>query len=299
MTATSRSLPRRVGAANLSRYPVRLLGAATAACARLTDGGDREAMHDFRVAVRRLRTWLRVVQVANGDTRALRRGLRKLAHATNRTRDLEIETQWLAARRSGCAASERIALAALLRERRRELRAAAAQNRRQLATQWPPLLKMARTSMLRVVRRDYKRALETAIETLIKALRKTSPRGADPDIHRARIGAKRVRYLLEPCRECGSTVAETLAELVQIQDDFGRYHDRTVLMHALRGVARSAAKEGDVTRVRALAMRLRRVARAEQRELFQRRIRDHLRASIGALARRLRDAANVVQRGCA
>lgn len=295
LTRSSRLKSGKPFVAVLNRYRSRLLSNAVQAFGRLGNAGNREAMHDFRVAVRRLRTWLRVVRVPNDGTQTLRHKLRDLAHSTNHTRDLEIEIRWLAAQRSGCAASERPALTQLLKDRRCELKAAASRNRRHLSTQWPLLLKSARALVLRVVAHDHAQSLDAAVSTLIKALRKIRTHGDDAQIHHARICAKRARYLLEPYRKSDPAVAEAASALVRIQDDFGHYHDRTVFMHALREVARRAQKGSEPLLLRNLAIRLRRVARAEQRELFQSCARDHLHANIGALARKLREVVQNIQ----
>src|SRR5947208_3351756 len=59
---------------------------------RLTNSQDSEALHDFRVAVRRLRSSLRAFRPHLGDSLAkkLRRRLRDLTAATNAARDAEV-----------------------------------------------------------------------------------------------------------------------------------------------------------------------------------------------------------------
>src|SRR4051812_47877651 len=54
--------------------------------------------HDLRVALRRLRTWVRAFQPELEDTlrKKARRALRKLAHATNAPRDAESTLEWIA-----------------------------------------------------------------------------------------------------------------------------------------------------------------------------------------------------------
>src|SRR6478736_6161140 len=58
---------------------------------------DPDAVHDFRVAVRRLRSWLQLW----GDeldvvvSRKQRRRIRELAHATGPARDLQVHLEWL------------------------------------------------------------------------------------------------------------------------------------------------------------------------------------------------------------
>src|SRR5690349_14850498 len=69
-----------------------LLAEAKAASARLADPADAEALHDFRVAVRRLRSWLRSFGPEVKDTlrKKWRRALRDEAASTGAARDAEV-----------------------------------------------------------------------------------------------------------------------------------------------------------------------------------------------------------------
>src|SRR5689334_5566204 len=66
---------------------------------RLQAGGDERALHDVRVALRRLRTWLRAMRPVLDDTvrGRVHRRLRKLARLTGKARDLEVQLEWLEA----------------------------------------------------------------------------------------------------------------------------------------------------------------------------------------------------------
>src|SRR5437870_3540493 len=83
------------------RIALSLLDAATAARERLPDTGDAEALHDFRVAMRRLRSTLRAYQpqLEAVVPPKLRRRLRDLARATGVARDVEVQISWLERRR--------------------------------------------------------------------------------------------------------------------------------------------------------------------------------------------------------
>ena len=74
----------------------RLFDKATAACARL-DQDDTEALHDFRVALRRLRTHLETHKEYLGRSRAnkMRKSLSELVSSTNTSRDLEVQREWI------------------------------------------------------------------------------------------------------------------------------------------------------------------------------------------------------------
>src|SRR5918994_5103254 len=65
---------------------------------RLGDALDQEALHDFRVGVRRLRSAVRAyrAELAGSVAGKMRRQLRDLARATNDGRDVEVQLGWLA-----------------------------------------------------------------------------------------------------------------------------------------------------------------------------------------------------------
>ncbi|MBV9080833.1 MAG: CHAD domain-containing protein, partial [Elusimicrobia bacterium] len=79
--------PAREAARNLMR---RLLNHAAAAARRLTSD-DPEAIHDFRVALRRLRANVDSFRelLENAASKKIRRRLRRLARDTNASRDAE------------------------------------------------------------------------------------------------------------------------------------------------------------------------------------------------------------------
>jgi len=95
-----------------------LLREASAARTRLGDASDATALHDFRVAVRRLRTWLRAYRpaLAGSVRKQDRRRLRSLARATGAARDREVRIDWLRALERAPDTEGR---AALTRTRRR------------------------------------------------------------------------------------------------------------------------------------------------------------------------------------
>src|SRR5439155_912375 len=75
---------------------------ASAARERLTKVDDQEALHDFRVAMRRLRSTLRAYQPQRAALlpAKLRRRLRELARPTGEARAVEVQIAWLERRRT-------------------------------------------------------------------------------------------------------------------------------------------------------------------------------------------------------
>lgn len=74
------------------------LAAAQAARQRLREHADNAALHDFRVALRRLRSTIRLYRLWLDDRvlpRKLCRRLKRLARATNAARDAEVGLAWV------------------------------------------------------------------------------------------------------------------------------------------------------------------------------------------------------------
>jgi CHAD domain-containing protein len=70
---------------------------AASTVSRLGDPGDRDALHDFRVALRRLRSALRAYRpwLGRAASRNVRSRLRDLGKTTNLGRDSEVQAAWV------------------------------------------------------------------------------------------------------------------------------------------------------------------------------------------------------------
>jgi hypothetical protein len=92
------------------------LADAAGARDRLSRGSDDEALHDFRVALRRFRSWERAFREYTRDdiSKKRRRQLRDLARDTGASRDLEVHLAWLADQRESLTGRERPGLGWLL-----------------------------------------------------------------------------------------------------------------------------------------------------------------------------------------
>lgn len=231
------------------------------ACAQLGEVGvsyerfcrnDEDGLHDLRVALRRLRTWLRAFRphVSNVVRRSTEERLKEIAAATNAARDAEVTVQWLGAqapdgvrKRAGyrimMEAAERERSAAFLEARETledglpkatnklgaELECSAERN--QLDSS--PLRRMAPVAG---------EVVHDQVEQLAKALSRIKSREDADAVHRARIAAKRLRYVLEPLdEELG--VSDSSSRLKNLQQHLGEIHD------AHRFIARIAREIGE------------------------------------------------------
>ncbi|HSP19593.1 MAG TPA: CHAD domain-containing protein, partial [Myxococcaceae bacterium] len=189
-----------------------LLGEARAASARLADPADAEALHDFRVAVRRLRSWLRSFREQVDDTfrKRWRRELRAVADSTGAARDAEvIRARVLADREALSPGQRRAADWFLARESPEgqpavEVRAQAVAAFERLSPHLESALSRYQRRVGQARRGRFGGAAAKAIFEQAAALSAAlaevqGPADAEP-AHRARIQGKRLRYLLEPIR---------------------------------------------------------------------------------------------------
>jgi CHAD domain-containing protein len=244
-------------------------GARVLALARLADAEETalqvgaaeapEGLHDFRVALRRLRSTLRLLDPALAGAVGAKqpRRLRKVTRLTGPAREAEVLLAWLAEVRGQLAAPYRGALDWLLDrvERRRAgavrrvqeealpaFQRLAPRLTRRLSA--PPSTPGDAPATFAVVLAGVLRAQVLALREALGAV----VGGEDAaGLHRARIEAKRLRYLLEPLRRMEGTGAEAAVEALKgLQELLGAWHDR----HQARTVFAAALVEAAADRTR-------------------------------------------------
>jgi CHAD domain-containing protein len=230
----------------------------TAAARRVRGGSDAEAIHDLRVAARRLaaalRVWKELTPARAG--RAARSGLRRIRRRLGGARELEVHIALLEERLPADAAPAG-SLAARVLERLRER---LVRRRRSAARRVSP------RRLKRVLRRletagaglgtpppggagalapglevERRRADETAA-----ALRAASEHPDDVALHEARVQVKKWRYTLECLEEVAPRAArQSVRPLRRIQGELGDVHDRALLCELLERHARRAGATDD------------------------------------------------------
>lgn len=209
------------------------------ACHRRFEDGDEAGLHDVRVAMRQLRSWLRAFRPEVEDTvrGKTRRRLKALAAATNDARDAEVMLAWLAAQTdlpARARAGHRLIVDSVEAERSAAMRNA----RHTLERDLPPLARelaaqlefywerrvvgeaAASPRMATVVAA----ALQHQASRVATALGRVGASAHDAHGHRARISAKRLRYLLEPLHDVPDA-ADALSRLRQFQRRLGDVRD--------------------------------------------------------------------------
>jgi CHAD domain-containing protein len=235
--------------------------------AKLAQSHDPDALHDFRVAVRRLRSWIRAFDEAFADSvkKKDRRCLRDIARATNLGRDTDVQLAWLAQAAKGFRRKRRQGadwLAAYLRSRQQS-----AGN--QVDTGLVDSFEQTRVVLVeRLSTYEQRVEFPHAGRTLASAIAdRVMPHAADlalklaavhtvhdeSEAHEARIAAKRLRYLIEPATESVHDGRKILSTLKSLQDELGALHDAHVMGHELaHALEISAATEAHQASAEAL-----------------------------------------------
>jgi CHAD domain-containing protein len=218
-------------------------------------GSDPESVHQARVAVRRLRSHLRIFgELLDPDwTRALRDELGWLGAELGAARDAEVLYERLSGRLDQLPEADRRAAGALLAtleaqavEARERVRATlnsdryiAVLDRLVAAAHDPPLLEAASLPAGEVLPALAGRAWRK----LKKAVGALSPESPDEDLHRARIAAKQARYAAEAVATIGFADAQAFAKAVaELQAVLGEHQDAVTAQGWLRSAGRSGRR---------------------------------------------------------
>lgn len=217
----------------------------TRAQRRLIDPADPEALHDFRVGLRRLRSCIRAYRVPlkGSIAKRVRRQLRDLTQETNAGRDTEVQLAWLRERvgRLDTGATEGLAwligrLEGRQYEASRGVTSDVGRRFERLAAKLRPRLETVKIVIQtgpRQVRSSFGQVtgelIATQVEDLGKKLSAVKSAEEMSDAHEARIAVKRLRYLLEPLSRRVPRVKNLVSRLKRLQDSLGDLHDAQVL----------------------------------------------------------------------
>ncbi|HEX6368269.1 MAG TPA: CHAD domain-containing protein [Longimicrobium sp.] len=239
---------------------LRFLDEAQAARVRLDDAGDAEALHDFRVGLRRLRSTVRAyadwLEEAIGGKD--RRRLKALAGATGASRDGEVMIAWMQSRRDALSDAEQPGadwLLERLRARQEKLdRSLRAEVAHDFGRERKRLARSLSTYEAHVSAADPREEPRMAgvvadlvvahVADLRKKLDASGSIAEQEALHEARISAKRLRYLLEPFTDDFPEAAWAVKRIKKMQDTLGEMHDAHVA-GLLLDAERVAAEEMD------------------------------------------------------
>lgn len=215
--------------------------------------GDVRAVHRTRVASRRLRELLPVLQLDQGTTRKLVRRLRKVTRRLGAVRELDVLLPLIDELHESCRGRERALsrVAAAVRAAQGEAREhlaekAAAAELRRVGRNLESAAKNLDRADARPGARGWRWALDARVARRALALRAAiNDAGAvylPERLHAVRIALKKLRYGVELWSEAaGSKGNPDLRRLKRSQELLGRLHDQQVLIDYVRREQASVA----------------------------------------------------------
>jgi CHAD domain-containing protein/CYTH domain-containing protein len=226
---------------------------------RLSAERGSETLHDFRVALRRLRSWLRALapSLEGSLPRACIRRLGRFARESNAGRDAEVFLGWLMTTEGQLTPRDRRAVQWLIDRFQRQEREAESELEARLKRDFQRTRERLedRLSTYRVEAHVYAGLREALFSTVMARLindhaddlrrRLKRIRTVDDvgEAHQARIAGKRLRYLLEPIAPHVVAGPALLNQLRSLQDVLGDLHDAHVWLTVLRNVVADIAME--------------------------------------------------------
>ena len=235
---------------------------AAAARSQLVEGDREEALHDFRVALRRLRSLLRShrsVFAVEFPKKVLRR-LAALARDTNPGRDAEVQLAWLATFTDELKPNERAGHGEIVRELAERRDESYRKVEREIVRDFAAIAEDLGSRLINYrVSVDLERpsrppnfaaatrdALGRGGEELFENLTRIESAADEAAGHAARIAAKRLRYLIEPVAPWIEVASRPVEVLRALQDLLGELHDGQLLAaqvaHALAEIESKRAQ---------------------------------------------------------
>ena len=238
---------------------VSLLEEAASALEPMGNSEDDEALHDFRVGLRRLRSAIRAYRPYLKDSvpKKARRALRALAASTNAARDTEVQLAWIRAQGARLNETETSGLRWLIERletnrddnREEQLRSLTQDfNRiRKVLTKrlsfWKVRLDVAdqdKNPSFRKVTGAILLEQLAALNTQLDAIHAPED---NPQAHSARICAKQLRYLLEPLIRAVPGTKAFVKQFKGLQDLLGDLHDTNLMVLEIGAAMEASAIE--------------------------------------------------------
>lgn len=199
-----------------------------------------EEVHDFRVAIRRLRSWIRAAYdlLETDLPRRDRAALRRLARRAGAARDAQVEWQWLTAPSEPFSAPTARAAQWLAGQRLAVYTAERARLQKRVAERWPALAAALAGALggagdaggpPETLGAHLSSVLAHHLASAHAALERVEHRTQVAIIHRARIKVKRLRYIVEAVDAQTPAGERALRLLRVLQDTLGELHDAHVI----------------------------------------------------------------------
>lgn len=199
-----------------------------------------EDVHDFRVALRRLRSWLRTAESVLGSrtAHAGRRALRRLARRAGKARDAQVQWQWLADLSALPTAGARRAASWLARRQAEGFARHLVRLQHEVAETWPALSMRLEVALRDGVAGASTPAMAAALAPSLRALARRAREALDridhvsqvAELHQARLDVKRLRYGLEGACVGIPASRAPLGRLRRLQQLLGEANDAHELL---------------------------------------------------------------------
>ncbi len=216
----------------LQQHGQKLLDDTKIQAENLGNSEDSEALHNFRVSVRRLRSFLKSFEPYLKNSKKHRQKLSHIMDLTNAGRDTEVHILWLKARVEKASVLEESGISYLLEHLTNDEHIDLKKVKKQFAEAAKKLdksfsseakVKAKESLTFSAASADVLKQHSDELQTLLQRIKNAE----DEEIHEARIVGKRLRYILELL---GSEEATAIVkQLKKLQDTSGDLHDLQVL----------------------------------------------------------------------
>ena len=245
------------------RLCLALIDEASSALDRMDNREDTEGLHDFRVSLRRLRSLMRAYRrhLRGCASKKLRARVKTLASSTNAARDAEVQIAWLVNERDklgepGASGANYLIEALGARHATRPTPQALRREFRPLRRDLTKALSRMRLvddrDAANFVRASAKLIREHADVLQTSLVEAHSAEDAEL-LHRARIEAKRLRYILEPLQHVLKEVRPLIKKMKSLQDCLGELQDTRVMTEDISKALESSALD-EARKLRDLAL---------------------------------------------
>ena len=253
---------------------------------------DSEFLHDFRVAVRRTRSALSQIRdvFPPEDLLRFKEGFRRIGEFTGPTRDLDVYLLKLPAYRESLSEGARGDLEPLREFLVRSQREEHARVAKALGSRWyadflhgwgeflasPPPIGAGPANAARPIDAVASESIRRTFKKLLRMGRAIDPDSPREMLHRLRIAAKKLRYLLTFFVSLypDDAIAGLVSALKRLQDNLGDFNDYGLQQAALKGfAARMLAEGAPAETIMAMGRLVERLERGEteERERFEAR----------------------------
>jgi len=206
-------------------------------------GGTEDALHDFRVALRALHSWLNAFADTINIEKVVVKDVSRLASATNRCRDMEVFDQWLHRQMTHNTLKSARQYVNHIHHQLEQDRCSSIER---IRTHWPAIKNSmpqaqkptghvhARAAFTHHAQPILKHRLSRLSDQISHIIGAEESQTSQKKLHQCRITIKQMRYLLEPFKTGNRHCKQSVRDLKQLQEQLGACHDLFVFTTTLQ-----------------------------------------------------------------